>query len=75
MSILHIFTFFLHGLLFFFFILNTAFVDKFRYNAKKASMAQSRIKALKRMELLTDVVTDPTFRFEFPGRSSTATFL
>jgi ATP-binding cassette subfamily F protein 3 len=43
-----------------------AFVDKFRYNAKRASMAQSRIKALKRMELLDDVMSDPTFRFEFP---------
>ena len=43
-----------------------AFVDKFRYNAKRAAMAQSRIKALKRMELLDDVVMDPTFRFEFP---------
>ena len=43
-----------------------AFVDKFRYNAKRAAMAQSRIKALKRMELLDDVMTDPTFRFEFP---------
>ena len=43
-----------------------AFVDKFRYNAKRAQMAQSRIKALKRMELLDDVISDPTFRFEFP---------
>ncbi len=43
-----------------------AFVDKFRYNAKRAAMAQSRIKALARMEVLEDVETDPTFRFEFP---------
>ena len=42
------------------------FVDKFRYNAKRAAMAQSRLKALKRMDLLDDVVEDPTFRFEFP---------
>ncbi len=42
------------------------FVDKFRYNAKRAAMAQSRLKALARMDLLDDVVEDATFRFEFP---------
>ena len=44
-----------------------AFVDKFRYNAKRASMAQSRLKALQRMELVEDVLVDSTFRFEFPN--------
>ncbi|KAL7697259.1 ABC transporter protein [Lotmaria passim] len=43
-----------------------AFIDKFRYNAKRAKMAQSRIKALERMELVADVVTDPQFAFTFP---------
>jgi len=40
--------------------------DKFRYNAKRASLVQSRIKALERMELLADVEDESFFRFEFP---------
>ena len=43
-----------------------AFIDKFRYNAKRASIVQSRIKSLKRMELIADVIDDPEFRFDFP---------
>jgi len=42
------------------------FVDKFRYNAKRASLAQSRIKALNKMTLIDEVVDDPEFRFSFP---------
>ncbi|EPY29176.1 ATP-binding protein cassette, sub-family F, member 3 [Strigomonas culicis] len=42
------------------------FIDKFRYSAARAKMAQSRIKALERMELVADVVTDPQFAFQFP---------
>lgn len=44
-----------------------SFIDKFRYNARRAKMAQSRIKALERMELVADVVTDPQFAFNFPS--------
>lgn len=44
------------------------FVDKFRFNAKRASMAQSRLKMLQRME--EEHVALPTeeeeFEFEFP---------
>ncbi|KAK7195253.1 ATP-binding cassette protein subfamily F, member 1 [Novymonas esmeraldas] len=43
-----------------------AFVDRFRYNANRAKMAQSRIKALERMELVAGVVSDPQFAFTFP---------
>lgn len=42
------------------------FVDKFRYNAKRASLAQSRIKALNRMTLIDEVIDDPEFQFAFP---------
>jgi ATP-binding cassette subfamily F protein 3 len=42
------------------------FIDKFRYNAKRASLVQSRIKTVNRMELLEEVLDDPTFQFEFP---------
>jgi len=42
------------------------FIDKFRYNAKRASLVQSRIKALSRMELIEEIVEDPTCVFIFP---------
>eukprot|EP01006_Ploeotia_vitrea_P034969 TRINITY_DN65827_c5_g3_i2.p1 TRINITY_DN65827_c5_g3~~TRINITY_DN65827_c5_g3_i2.p1 ORF type:complete len:901 (+),score=494.79 TRINITY_DN65827_c5_g3_i2:34-2703(+) len=42
------------------------FIDKFRYNAKRASLVQSRIKALARMEMVAEVVDSAAFRFEFP---------
>eukprot|EP00455_Lapot_gusevi_P015615 TRINITY_DN1790_c0_g2_i3.p1 TRINITY_DN1790_c0_g2~~TRINITY_DN1790_c0_g2_i3.p1 ORF type:complete len:785 (-),score=212.31 TRINITY_DN1790_c0_g2_i3:93-2447(-) len=42
------------------------FIDKFRYNAKRASLVQSRLKALDRMEMLDDVLDDPKFQFSFP---------
>mmetsp|Transcript_28705 Transcript_28705/g.28371 ORF Transcript_28705/g.28371 Transcript_28705/m.28371 type:complete len:599 (+) Transcript_28705:279-2075(+) len=42
------------------------FIDKFRYNAKRASLVQSRIKALNKMEIIEDVIDDPTCVFEFP---------
>ena len=40
-----------------------AFIDKFRYNAKRASMVQSRIKALERLEELEAVEQDPEYVF------------
>mmetsp|Transcript_4567 Transcript_4567/g.8621 ORF Transcript_4567/g.8621 Transcript_4567/m.8621 type:complete len:732 (-) Transcript_4567:377-2572(-) len=46
------------------------FVDKFRFNAKRASLAQSRIKALNKMKLVDEVVDDPEFRFSFPEPAS-----
>ncbi len=42
------------------------FIDRFRYNAKRASMAQSRIKALNKMVLVPEVLDDPEFTFSFP---------
>jgi ATP-binding cassette subfamily F protein 3 len=42
------------------------FIDKFRYNAKRASMVQSRIKALQKMELVEELMEDPTCVFIFP---------
>ncbi|KAI7738131.1 hypothetical protein M8C21_014540 [Ambrosia artemisiifolia] len=46
--------------------LNTAFIDKFRYNAKRASLVQSRIKALDRLGHVDEVVNDPDYKFDFP---------
>ncbi|XP_031501783.1 ABC transporter F family member 3 isoform X2 [Nymphaea colorata] len=43
-----------------------AFIDKFRYNAKRASLVQSRIKALERLGHVDAVVNDPDYKFEFP---------
>lgn len=43
-----------------------SFIDKFRYNAKRASLVQSRIKALERMGHVDEVVNDPDYKFEFP---------
>jgi ABC transporter len=40
-----------------------AFVDKFRFNAKRASLVQSRIKALERMAEVDAVVVDPDYVF------------
>ncbi|CAM8986700.1 unnamed protein product [Rhodiola kirilowii] len=42
------------------------FIDKFRYNAKRASLVQSRIKALDRLGFVDEVVNDPDYKFEFP---------
>ncbi|KAJ8498968.1 hypothetical protein OPV22_009520 [Ensete ventricosum] len=43
-----------------------AFIDKFRYNAKRASLVQSRIKALDRMGTVDAVINDPDYKFDFP---------
>jgi len=42
------------------------FIDRFRANAKRASMVQSRIKALNKMELIEEILEDPTIVFRFP---------
>lgn len=41
------------------------FIDRFRYKASKARQAQSRIKALERMELISAVQIDSPFHFHF----------
>ena len=48
-----------------------AFVDRFRYKASKARQAQSRLKALERMEAVAPVPVERRFTFEFlePERS------
>jgi ATP-binding cassette, subfamily F, member 3 len=42
-----------------------SFVDRFRAKATKARQAQSRLKALERMELIAPAHVDSPFRFEF----------
>lgn len=42
------------------------FVDRFRAKATKARQAQSRLKALQRMELIAPAHIDSQFHFEFP---------
>jgi ATP-binding cassette, subfamily F, member 3 len=43
-----------------------AFVDRFRASAAKAAQAQSRIKALERMDMVDAVIADRAIRFTFP---------
>ena len=43
-----------------------SFIDRFRYKASKARQAQSRIKALARMEPIAALVEDHHTRFSFP---------
>ncbi|KAL6708483.1 ATP-binding cassette, regulator of translational elongation [Coniothyrium glycines] len=43
-----------------------AFIDKFRYNAAKSSEAQSRIKKLERMPVLTPPEAEYSVHFKFP---------
>ncbi|KAL4515714.1 hypothetical protein Ndes2437B_g07137 [Nannochloris sp. 'desiccata'] len=43
-----------------------AFIDKFRYNANRAALVQSRIKALERMAEVSEFVDDPEYCFKFP---------
>jgi len=42
-----------------------AFIDRFRYNAKRAKMAQSRIKKLERMDVVSEVINDPAVVMQF----------
>jgi ATP-binding cassette subfamily F protein 3 len=43
-----------------------AFVNRFKAKATKAKQAQSRLKALEKMESLPDIMHDPEVRFDFP---------
>ncbi|MEL6961347.1 MAG: ABC-F family ATP-binding cassette domain-containing protein [Pseudomonadota bacterium] len=43
-----------------------AFVDKFRYKASKARQAQSRLKALAKLDPVTQILDDPGVRLSFP---------
>ena len=44
-----------------------AYIDRFRAKATKAKQAQSRIKTLERMELITAAHVDSPFAFDFPA--------
>lgn len=44
-----------------------AYVDRWRYKAHTAKQAQSRMKALARMEPIAAATEDPTLRFDFPN--------
>jgi len=43
-----------------------AFIDRFRFNANRAALVQSRIKALERMADVEQVEEDPDYIFRFP---------
>jgi ATP-binding cassette subfamily F protein 3 len=43
------------------------FIDKFRFNANRAALVQSRIKQLKKMEVVEDVEEDAVFNMTFPS--------
>lgn len=44
-----------------------SFVERFRYKASKARQAQSRLKAIERMELVCAVQSESPFQFTFPA--------
>lgn len=43
------------------------FINKFRANAKRASLVQSRIKALNKIDIIEQIAEDPTCVFIFPN--------
>ena len=43
------------------------FIDRFRYNAKRASLVQSRIKAMSKIDIVEEILEDPTCIFIFPN--------
>lgn len=46
-----------------------SFINKFRANAKRASLVQSRLKALEKMEVIEGLEDDEEYKFSFPGAS------
>ncbi|MDQ8756620.1 ABC-F family ATP-binding cassette domain-containing protein [Sphingosinicella sp. LHD-64] len=44
-----------------------AFVDRWRAKASKAKQAQSRVKALQRMQPIAEAASDPSLTFDFPS--------
>ena len=42
------------------------FIDRFRYKAKRANLVQSRIKQMNKMEIVEEILEDPTCIFIFP---------
>ena len=50
-----------------------AFVDKFRFNAKRAALVQSRIKAIDRLGEVQMLDRDPEYVFNFPFDDVTLT--
>lgn len=43
------------------------FINRFRANAKRASLVQSRIKALNKLDIIEQIAEDPTCVFMFPN--------
>lgn len=43
------------------------FIDKFRFNANRAALVQSRIKQLQKMDVIEDVEEDAIFQMTFPS--------
>lgn len=52
-----------------------SFVARFRYKASKAKQAQSRLKALSRMEMIAPAHVDSPFDFSFPEPQATPSIL
>lgn len=44
-----------------------AFIDRFKAKASKATQAQSRVKAMERMDLVDAVIADRAIKFNFPN--------
>lgn len=42
------------------------FIDRFRYNANRAALVQSRLKTLEKMERVQEVLDDPSLVLQFP---------
>ena len=42
------------------------FIDRFRYKAKRANLVQSRIKQMNKIEIVEEILEDPTCIFIFP---------
>lgn len=43
-----------------------SFVERFRYKTATARLAQSRLKVLEKMEIIPELIEDPSFEFHFP---------